>query len=53
MRKLIDNIVFKYIELKVWLHAKRNGTTWDKFQYGVFWLIIITSVTYILGKFKN
>ena len=39
MRKYIDLVVFKYIELKLWLHEKKNGSTWNKFQFGLFWML--------------
>ena len=50
MRKLIDKIVFKFIEFKVWLHQKKNGTTWDKFQYGLFWMAVMIIGSILLGK---
>ena len=50
MRKLIDKIVFKFIELKVWLHQKKEGSTWDKFQYGLFWMAVMIIGSILLGK---
>ena len=50
MRKLTNKIVFKFIELKVWLHQKKNGTTWDMFQFGVFWMLIMVLTSMLLGK---
>ena len=50
MRKLIDKIVFKFIEFKIWLHKKKNGTTWDKFQYGLFWMLIMILTSMLIGK---
>ena len=41
MKKLIDKILFKFIELKVWLHQKKNGTTWDMF---IFCAILISAL---------
>jgi len=50
MRKLIDKAVFKFIELKVWLHQKKEGSTWDKFQYGLFWMAVMIIGSILLGK---
>ena len=50
MRKYIDLVVFKYIELKLWLHQKKNGTTWDKFQFGLFWMLIMILTSMLIGK---
>ena len=50
MRKYIDLVVFKYIELKLWLHQKKNGTTWDMFQFGVFWMLIMILTSMLIGK---
>jgi len=50
MRKLTDKILFKFIELKLWLHEKKNGTTWDMFQFGVFWMLIMVLTSMLLGK---
>jgi len=50
MRKLTDKILFKFIELKLWLHEKKNGTTWDMFQFGVFWMLIMVLTSMLIGK---
>ena len=50
MKKIIDNIVFKFIELKVWLHQKKNGSTWDKFQFALFVMVIMILTSILLGK---
>ena len=50
MRKLTDKILFKFIKLKLWLHEKKNGTTWDMFQFGVFWMLIMVLTSMLLGK---
>ena len=50
MRKYINLIVFKYIELKLWLHAKKNGSTWDKFQFALFWMLVMVLTSILLGK---
>ena len=50
MRKYIDLIVFKYIELKLWLHKKKNGSTWNKFQFGLFWMLIMILTSMLIGK---
>jgi ABC-type Fe3+-siderophore transport system permease subunit len=50
MRKLIDSIVFKFMKFKIWLHQKKNGTTWDKFQYSIFWMVILILTSILLGK---
>jgi hypothetical protein len=50
MRKLTDKILFKFIELKVWLHQKKNGTTWDMFQFGLFWMLIMILTSMLIGK---
>ena len=39
MRKLIDKAMLKFIELKVWLHMKKNGTPFELFQFGLFWMV--------------
>jgi len=53
MRKLIDKAIFKFIELKVWLHQKKNGSTWDMFQYGLFWMLIMILTSMLIGKIIN
>ena len=50
MRKLIDSIVFKFIEFKVWLHQKKNGSTWDKFQFALFVMLVMVLGSILLGK---
>jgi len=50
MRKLIDKAIFKFIELKVWLHQKKNGTTWDMIQFGLFWMLIMILTSMLIGK---
>jgi hypothetical protein len=50
MRKLIDNIVFKFIEFKIWLHQKKNGSTWDKFQFALFVMLVMVLTSILLGK---
>ena len=50
MKKLTDKILFKFIELKVWLHQKKNGTTWDMFQFGLFWMLIMILISMLIGK---
>ena len=50
MRKLIDKAMFKFIELKLWLHQKKNGSTWDMFQFGLFWMLVMVLTSILLGK---
>jgi hypothetical protein len=50
MKKYIDLVILKYIELKLWLHAKKNGSTWNKFQFGLFWMLIMILASMLLGK---
>jgi len=50
MRKLTDKILFKFIELKLWLHKKKNGSTWNKFQFGLFWMLIMILTSMLIGK---
>jgi hypothetical protein len=50
MRKLIDKIVFKFIEFKIWLHQKKNGSTWDKFQFALFVILVMVLTSILLGK---
>jgi hypothetical protein len=50
MRKLIDNIVFKFIEFKIWLHQKKNGSTWDKFQFALLVMVVMVLTSILLGK---
>ena len=49
MKKIIDLVIFKYIELKVWLHQKVNGSTWDKFIFGVILIATLIVTSKILG----
>jgi len=50
MKKITDKILFKFIEFKVWLHQKRNGSTWDMFQFGLFWMLIMILTSMLIGK---
>ena len=50
MKKLTDKVLFKFIELKVWLHQKKNGSTWDKFQFGLFCMLIMILTSMLIGK---
>jgi hypothetical protein len=50
MKKIIDSIVFKFIEFKIWLHQKKNGSTWDKFQFALFWMLVMVLTSILLGK---
>jgi hypothetical protein len=50
MKKITDKILFKLIELKLWLHEKKNGTTWDKFQFGLFCMLIMVLTSILIGK---
>ena len=50
MKKYIDLAILKYIELKLWLHAKWNGTPWDKFQFSLFWMLIMILASILIGK---
>ena len=50
MRKLINKAIFKFIELKLWLHQKKNGTTWDKFQFALFWMLIMILTSMLIGE---
>jgi len=49
MRKYIDLAIFKFIEFKVWLHQKVNGSTWDKFIFGVILIATLIVTSKILG----
>ena len=49
MRKLIDKAIFKFIEFKVWLHQKKNGSTWDKFILGSILIATLIVVAKIIG----
>ena len=50
MKKITDKILFKFIEFKVWLHQKKNGSTWDMFQFGLFWMLIMILTSMLIGK---
>ena len=50
MKKIADKILFKFIELRLWLHKKRNGSTWDMFQFGLFWMLIMILTSMLIGK---
>ena len=50
MKKYIDLAILKYIELKLWLHQKKNGSTWDLFQFGLFWMLIMILTSILIGK---
>ena len=50
MRKVLDFVVFKYIDLKLWLHRKKNGNQFDLFQFGMFWMLILILASWLLGK---
>jgi len=50
MRKLTDKILFKFIELKLWLHSKKNGTPFEMFQFGLFWMLIMILTSMLIGK---
>jgi len=50
MSKIIDKIVFKFIEFKVWLQQKKEGSTWDKFQFALFWMLIMILTSMLIGK---
>ena len=49
MRKLIDKAIFKFIEFKVWLHEKKNGTNWDKFIFGAILIAALIVTSKIVG----
>ncbi len=49
MKKITDKIVFKFIELKVWLHQKKNGTNWDKFIFGAILIAALIVASKIVG----
>ncbi len=50
MRKLIDIAMFKLIELRIWLHMKRNGTPFELFQFGLFWMAVLVLTSILIGK---
>jgi len=49
MKKLINKAIFKFIELKVWLHEKKNGTNWDKFIFGAILIATLIVTSKIIG----
>ena len=49
MRKIKDYIIFKAIEFKVWLHQKKNGSTWDKFILGSILIATLIVLAKIIG----
>jgi hypothetical protein len=53
MKKIKEKIIFKLIEISVWMDMKRHGSNWDKFQWAAIWLGVITLLTWILGKIIN
>ena len=50
MKKIINEIRFRYIMLKVWLYEKRNGTPFEMFQFGLFWFAIMILTSMLIGK---
>ena len=50
MRKLIEYFIIKYIDLKIWLQDKKNGTTFDMFKFGLFWMLIMIFTSMLIGK---
>ena len=50
MRKYIDLAIFKFIEFKIWLHQKKEGSTWDKFQFALFWMLIMILTSMLIGE---
>ena len=50
MRKLSNEIRFRYIMLRVWLHEKKNGTPFEMFQFGLFWMLIMILTSMLIGK---
>jgi len=50
MRKYIDLAIFKFIEFKVWLHQKKEGSTWDKFQFALLVMLVMVLTSILLGK---
>jgi len=53
MKKVKEAVIFKLIEMSVWMDMKRNGSNWDKFQWGAIWLGVITVSSWIIGKIIN
>ncbi len=50
MRKIIDTVILKFIELKVWLHMKKNGSAFELFQFGLFWFTVLVLTSILIGK---
>ncbi len=50
MSKIIEYFIIKYIDFKIWIHQKKRGSTWDKFQYSIFWMVILILTSILLGK---
>ncbi len=50
MRKIMNEIKFRYIMLRVWLHEKKNGTPFEMFQFGLFWFVIMILTSMLIGK---
>ena len=50
MKRLINEIRFRYIMLKVWLYEKKNGTPFEIFQFGLFWMLIMILTSMLIGK---
>jgi len=50
MRRLIEFFIIKYIDLKIWLQDKKNGTTFDMFKFGLFWMLIMILASMLIGK---
>ena len=50
MKKIIEYFIIKYIDFKIWIQKKKQGSTWDKFQYSIFWMVILILTSILLGK---
>ena len=50
MSKIINEIKLRYIMLRVWLHEKKNGTPFEMFQFGLFWMLIMILTSMLIGK---
>ena len=53
MKKVKEAVIFKLIEASVWMDMKRNGSPWQKFQWGAIWLGVITLLSWIIGRIIN
>lgn len=53
MKKVKEAVIFKLIEMSVWMDMKRHGSNWEKFQWGAIWLAVITLTSWIIGKIIN